>query len=404
MTSPLSAVVAGHLCLDIFPNFESLPSGKFETIFKPGRLLEVSAAQFSTGGPVSNTGLALHHLGVPVNLIAKIGADPFGQIVRDLINRRDPRLIEGIVVDPSATTSYSVIISPPALDRIFLHCTGANDTFIANDVSYDLSAQAALFHFGYPSLMRQMFLTFGKETADMMRRVKAAGTTTSMDMSFPDAASDSGRADWRTIFAATLPYVDIFLPSLEEMLFVLHNDIFEKLCAKGEVLDQITPGLLHDLSGELLAMGARIVVLKLGSKGLYLRTGTISALEGLGHARPNNWREWANREMWVPCYQVNVVGTTGSGDATIAGFLSALLRGMLPEQAMTMAVAVGACNVEASDALSGLKTWEDTLKRVELGWTRHSLALKEFGWRQTPINQLWLGVSDRQINTDVTQP
>ncbi len=51
--------------------------------------------------------------------------------------------------------------------------------------------------------------------------------------------------------------------------------------------------------------------------------------------------------MWAPCFDVEVVGTTGSGDATIAGFLSALLRDASPEEAMTMAVAVGACNVEA---------------------------------------------------------
>jgi hypothetical protein len=36
--------------------------------------------------------------------------------------------------------------------------------------------------------------------------------------------------------------------------------------------------------------------------------------------------------------QVNIVGTTGAGDATIAGFLAALLRDLSPEQAMTMAV------------------------------------------------------------------
>ena len=50
MSIPLSAVAAGHLCLDIFPSFEQLPQGKFESVFRPGRLIQVGAAQFSTGG------------------------------------------------------------------------------------------------------------------------------------------------------------------------------------------------------------------------------------------------------------------------------------------------------------------------------------------------------------------
>ena len=75
------------------------------------------------------------------------------------------------------------------------------------------------------------------------------------------------------------------------------------------------------------------------------------------------------------------VGTTGAGDSTIAGFLSALLRDMAPHQALTAAVAVGACNVEAADALSGIRPWEETLRRVAGGWARHPLTLDAPGWR-----------------------
>jgi sugar/nucleoside kinase (ribokinase family) len=67
---------------------------------------------------------------------------------------------------------------------------------------------------------------------------------------------------------------------------------------------------------------------------------------------------------------VDVVGTTGSGDATIAGFLAALLRDVSPAQAMNIALAVGACNVEAADALSGIRLWGDTLRRITAGWRK----------------------------------
>ena len=67
---------------------------------------------------------------------------------------------------------------------------------------------------------------------------------------------------------------------------------------------------------------------------------------------------WRDRELLVPCFQVDVAGTTGCGDATIAGFLTALLHGSPLAEAMTMAVGVGACNVERPDAISGIPSWE----------------------------------------------
>jgi sugar/nucleoside kinase (ribokinase family) len=138
-------------------------------------------------------------------------------------------------------------------------------------------------------------------------------------------------------------------------------------------------------------MGVKIVVLKLGHRGLYLNTAGASAIAGLGRAAPAEAAAWADREMWAPCFQVQVAGTTGCGDATIAGFLGGLLRGLSPEMALTVALAVGACNVEAPDALSGIRSWPETLDRIAAGWPRHDLRLNSPGWRLRKENDLWLG-------------
>jgi sugar/nucleoside kinase (ribokinase family) len=130
-------------------------------------------------------------------------------------------------------------------------------------------------------------------------------------------------------------------------------------------------------------------LIKLGARGAYLCTTGMKALAQLGRAAPTDWAAWADREVWAPCFDVEVVGTTGSGDATIAGFLSALLRDAGPEEAMTMAVAVGACNVEAPDALSGLRSWEDTARRIAQGWPRQPVALDAPGWVWDAHFDLW---------------
>lgn len=384
-----SAVVAGHICLDIIPRLDHLPPEGL-SLFRPGRLVSVGPAIFSTGGPVSNTGLALYRLGIPTRLVAKIGADPFGEIVRALVEQFDLALSSGLITGPAATTSYSLIISPPGQDRFFLHHPGANDDFGADDLNLRLLDQAALFHFGYPPVMRRMYVDGGRELAELFRRAKSTGVTTSLDMSLPDPLSESGRADWPAILRRTLPFVDLFLPSFEEILYMLRREAYNRLAA-GSILAAAGPDLLAELSAELIEMGAKIVAIKLGERGLYLRSAGEGALAAMGRAAPADPRAWAGMQLWAPCFRVNVVGTTGSGDATIAGFLSALLRGLSACQALTAAVAVGACNVEAADALSGLRSWEDTLARAAAGWERLPLALNHPDWRWDAAEQLWIG-------------
>jgi sugar/nucleoside kinase (ribokinase family) len=188
--------------------------------------------------------------------------------------------------------------------------------------------------------------------------------------------------------------VDIFLPSVEEILFMLHGDQYRKMSHSvtgSDLLAQVTPQMLSDLSRELIAMGVKIVGLKLGDRGMYLRTAGGDGFNLIGRARPSHPDAWAEVELWAPCFKVAVVGTTGSGDATIAGFLSGLLRDLSVEQALTMATAVGACNVEAADALSGICTWEQTSRRVTLGWERRHLELNAPGWQFDPASGLWRG-------------
>jgi sugar/nucleoside kinase (ribokinase family) len=162
------------------------------------------------------------------------------------------------------------------------------------------------------------------------------------------------------ILQRVLPYVDIFVPSLNEISYMLGR--------RREV--PLSAGLLADISGELLEMGTSMVLLKLGDRGLYLRTAGESGFSGMGLAVPNDRSAWADFEAWRPCFQVDVVGTTGSGDVTAAGFLAALLRNLPPEEALTAALAAGACCVEAADALSGIRTWEATWARIRSGWAR----------------------------------
>ncbi len=116
----------------------------------------------------------------------------------------------------------------------------------------------------------------------------------------------------------------------------------------------LDPALFRRLADELLALGAAVVGLKLGEHGLYLRTtDRAERLAHAGAAFAENQAKWLNRELLTTCFQVDVRGTTGAGDCTVAGLLASLLDGQGPDQAVIHATAVGACSVENADATSG---------------------------------------------------
>ncbi|HPY90981.1 MAG TPA: carbohydrate kinase family protein [Lentisphaeria bacterium] len=364
------AVVAGHICLDIIPHVDH----HFD--LEPGRLYEVGAPTMATGGAVSNTGMTMHILGVPVTLMGKIGNDSFGQSVLDVIRRRAPGLEAGMTISPEADTSYSIVINIPGTDRIFLHCPGANATYAASDVNWKAVAKAHLFHFGYPSFMAAMYQDNGRELRTMYRQAKASGLTTSMDPGMPDPAGPAGKVDWKGVLAALLPDVDVFMPSADELLYMLTPDRF----GQG---DNLPPEELHRLGDTLLGMGAAVSAIKLGKRGMYIRTAGQKRLATMGASKPADLQAWADREMWFPIYKEDkFMGATGAGDASIAAFLTALMRGLTLRDAGFFAAAVGACNVEAPDSLGGIKSWDETMARIKSGWQKVPFTLNAQGWKQ----------------------
>lgn len=378
------AVVAGHICLDVIPKFASREG---DTLIEPGKLIIVGPVVTATGGSVANTGLALHRLGISTQLIGKVGSDLFGHAVLDIIRSHDPALVEHMIVGPD-DTSYTVVISPPGVDRSFFHYPGANETFDPADVEASSFGKARLLHFGYPPLMRRTYEDGGRRLADLMKRAKDAGLTTSLDMAYPDLNSEAARVDWVSFLERILPHVDVFLPSLDEMLFMLD---------KTDDVDEDTDhaAALSDIAARIIEMGSAAAVLKLGDQGLYLRTVDDEVrLEAMGACAPADLSAWTQRELLTSCFSVDVVGTTGAGDCTIAGFLAGLMKGLSPADVMIGAVATGAFNVESADANSGIPDWDRLQARVASGWHRRAISLRLEDW--TSRGDIMLGPHDRQ--------
>ena len=353
-------ICAGHICIDITPIFDGERTfGTVSELLEPGKLIHMNGVNVHTGGSVANTGLAMKILGNDVRLMGKVGDDAFGSIIGDILAQYGAG---GLLVEKGAVTSYSVVLAIPGVDRIFLHAPGANDSFSDADIPWNSLSGTALFHFGYPPLMKRMYENDGQELADLFRRAKEHGLATSLDFAAIDPGSDAGKADWETILRRVLPYVDFFVPSFEELCFMLDRPLYERLSAQGEDMTEglDVAGCCAPLAEKLLEMGCRFVLIKCGTSGMYYQSAGKEAMRAIGPRVRVDEEAWADRKGIQPCVKAEIVrSATGAGDTSIAAFLTAMLLGRTPERCAALAAAEGACCVTAYDALSGLKSIEE---------------------------------------------
>lgn len=367
-------VAAGHICLDVTPVFPSTAQESLKNLLSPGKLIHTEEADIHTGGSVANTGLAMKILGADVDLVAKIGMDPFGDIVSNALKQYGAE--KGLVRSPSNTTSYSVVLAPPGVDRIFLHHPGANNSFTNEDVSDELLRGASLLHFGYPPLMRQMYLGNGRELEILFKRAKSLGVATSLDLAAVDPQTEAGQVDWKELLRRVIPYVDFFVPSVEELCFMLDRKRYEAWnrraagVAVTDVLDVVQD--VKPLADLLLEWGAKVLLIKCGAPGMYYQTAGKDVLRKVGRNAELDVAAWASLSAYAHSYRADkVLSGTGAGDTSIAAFLISALGGCRPQQCVARALATGACCVGAYDALSGLLPLDELDRRISAGWEQN---------------------------------
>lgn len=375
----MDVVVCGYICLDIIPHWAS---GGIEMLI-PGHILEMSGVDISTGGAVANTGLTLQRLGLKPTLLGKIGNDVFGKIILEMLRKQDKEIAKNMVISNNDNSSYTVVLNPPDTDRIFLNFPGSNHTFNSSEISYSSIKGARLFHFGYPPAMKEFYQNNGEELIKMFSKVRSMGMVTSLDMVMVDPESPAGKVDWKKFLLNVLPYVDIFVPSIDELLYMWDEENYHLLTTGKKIL---TLDWLSELSDELIESGIAISAIKLGDKGLFLKTGM---LEGKNICSLINKEQWSRRQLFSPVYKVDVVGTTGAGDTTIAGFLSQIIEGSKPEEAINIGTATGASCVEELDATSGVKPIIEIRERMNKGWEKANPSLSTENWTYITEYQLW---------------
>lgn len=367
------AVVAGHICIDLTPQFSGEAFHNIADALAPGKLIHMNNIDIHTGGAVANTGLAMKLLGVDVKLMGKVGNDDFGRLVLHSMAKYGDT--DGMIVSEDSATSYSIVLAVPGIDRIFLHHPGANDTFVYDDMDWEAVKDASLFHFGYPPLMKMLYQNQGAELIRIFKKVKKLGVVTSLDMAAVDVGSEAGQVDWSKVLADLLPAVDFFVPSVEELCFMLNRDLYAECLKRAngkDITDIITHKEITLLGEQVLQLGAKMVLIKCGALGMYYRTSSNERMKPLCEQLGLSVVEWVEKEGFEASYVPEaVISGTGAGDTSIAAFLTAVLSGESLEEALQLSTATGACCVAAYDALSGIKPLEEIRAQIQKGWKKN---------------------------------
>jgi sugar/nucleoside kinase (ribokinase family) len=280
----VKAIAMGVHVLDVLVRpVERIPEGQ------GGELVE--QIRITAAGSAGGAALVLSKLGAEVFSAGAIGSDAAGQMLVSLLER-DGVDTSLLVRRDDVQTSCSVLPIRPNGERPALHVVGANGTYGLDDVPWDAIASATHLHLGGPEFLG------GELAGKILAHARGHGVCTSADVLAP---GDPGLLEW---IAGALPQLDYLLPNEEQVLGFTGADDLVSGCRA------------------LVERGVGCVAATRGADGAVV-------LDGAG-------------DVSVPAFPVDVVDTTGCGDAFSAGFLRALATGRSRRDAALIGCATAA--------------------------------------------------------------
>ncbi|MGI6004838.1 MAG: carbohydrate kinase family protein [Christensenellales bacterium] len=286
--------------------------------------LTIQELRLSNGGDASNCSINLSKMGQDVSIVTRIGTDDFGdflfnKLTAEGVNTQFVNRIEG------QKSSGTLVCINEKGDRTFFSIRAANHDLTLSDLPLDRLGEFKVAHLS-------TFFTFKKLGTEgavaYFKRAQAAGCTTTMDVGWDHDMK------WMEKIGPVLPYLDYFLPSDNEACEIAgksRND----------------PEGMADV---LLDAGAKNVIIKRGEYGCYYKGQSGS--------------------FYLPSMKVEVLDTTGAGDAYVGGFITGLLQDWDVEKCARFATALaGICTTHVGTT-DGTPGFDEIYHFMETGQMR----------------------------------
>ena len=289
-------ILLGDINIDIISHLPAYPSFGTEGV--------ASSIEYHAGGGIVNTAFAMANMGASVGVVARIGSDPLADnILADLkASNVDTSRIQ---IDKTVNTGLIYIVVTPDGERTMFSSRGANVFTRMNDHLSDYFEESRWYHIsGYTLLAEPQSST----ALSGLERARNTFCRISLDPGLIPAMQTPQKL--RDLF----PFIDVFLPSKEELLYVTGGMSFQ------------------DAINDVLASGVKAVVVTRGGAGCVV-------------AYEHHYYE-------IPGFEIQVKDTTGAGDSFNGGLTLGRMVGLSWPAAAVLGNALG--GIAAAHVGSGI--------------------------------------------------
>ena len=302
--------------LDVVTLGETMASLRTGTPLRLGGAMTMTMA-----GAESNVAIGLARLGHTVRWGGRVGADEVGALILRTL-RAESVAVDTVTVDADRPTGLMLAERRIAdISRVSYYRAGSAGSALSEaDAVACLAGQPRILH--VTGITPALSGSAAQAVVTAVRLARSAGALVSVDVNYRSRLWTPGHA--RRVLSDLARSADIVIASEDELGLVVD----------GRAADEA------DAAAELAASGVSQLVIKRGAGGASV------------------WHE--GRAHHAPAIPVTVVDTIGAGDAFTAGYLSGLLDGLHPLDALHRGTVTGAF------AVASLGDWEGLPDRDEL--------------------------------------
>ncbi|BAS27773.1 ribokinase [Limnochorda pilosa] len=292
--------------MDLTVGVEHLPA--------PGATVLGHGFRTTPGGKGANQAVAAALAGAPTRILGCLGQDAYGQALRRALSDRDVRT-EALLEDPSTPTGVALITVEASGQNTIVVAPGANARLAPRDVE---AARPWFDQAGIVVLQQEIPV----ETVE-----KAVAQAAALRL---------------PVLLNPAPARPFPLPRslLEQVAYLVPNETEAAAMAGLPSLEG--EEAVREAGRRLEGQGAPTVVITLGARGAFARTG--------------------GQELWVPAFSVQAVDATAAGDAFVGGLAAELVRGTELAMALRFASACGALAATRPGAQESLPDRQQVLR------------------------------------------
>lgn len=303
----------------------------------------VNSFSWGAGGSATNTAAALAMLGSSARLLARVGRDPYADVALG-IARGSGVDLDFVQVDQQVATGLCFAAISPDGERTFFSFRGANVSLTIPDDAALLEGVTWL-HIGGHALLEG---AQRETTRFLIDEALSREVPVSIDLCLPLIERHRGEV------LDLLPALTALFTNEPELTALTYREPLA-IDEEPEESDGPADDDMHGLAVLDAADLPAIVAAKLGASGCLLASG--------------------GTKQRIPAFPITAIDTNGCGDAFVAGFLHAYLRGLPAHRSALLANAAGALAATRHGAAEALARREQLAAFL----TRHDIAPEEFG-------------------------